>query len=619
MSSTPQRKPVGFYRITALGFAFAFRRWPEMLAVLVSMLLSIGLSILQPWPMKLLVDNVLAGQPLPPWIAHLPVMPLGAFSPQALLTWSVAATVILFLLNWAVGLFGAYFSTGLGQRMIYDLAAQLFAHLQRLSLSFHRSKQLGDTIRRVTSDCGCLSTIVLGACLPVFTSLFTLAAMFAIMWRMNPMLTLLSLTVVPFMVVIFKAYAHPMLDRGYRQQEVEGAYYSLIEQSLTSIPAIQAYTFEEENERRFRACAENNLAAFLANTEVQMKFRVWIGLATALGTAGIMWIGGREVLAGNLTVGSILVFLSYLASLYSPLNTLMYTASTIQGAVGSAQRVIEILETEHDVTDRPEATPLGKTRGHISFENVSYAHTAGEPFLRNILLEALPGETVAIVGATGAGKTTLVGLIPRFFDPSDGRVLLDGRDLRDIPLKDLRNQISLVLQEPFLFPITIAENIAYGRPQATREQVVAAAQAANAHRFIERLPEAYETVLGERGATLSGGERQRLSIARALLKDSPILILDEPTSALDAETESLLLEALERLMRGRTTFIIAHRLSTVRNATRIVALQNGAIMESGTHAELLGRDGLYANLHRMQFGDAASARAGVERAISSNA
>jgi ATP-binding cassette subfamily B protein len=595
---------IGLFRATRWAFQYALRRWPETLAVLASMMLGVALSVLQPWPMKLLVDNVLNGKPLSPDAPHFLRASLGAMPREQLLIWSVAGTVVLFLLNWAVGLLGAYFGTGLGQRMVYDLAAQLFAHLQRLSLGFHSRKQLGDTIRRVTSDCSCVSTIVLGALVPVLTALLTLAAMFSVMWKMNPTLTLLSLTVVPFMVFVFRRYARPLLERGYAQQEAEGRLFNLIEQTLSSIPAIQAYTFEDENERRFQVCADDNLATLFASTKVQVQFKSLISLATALGTAGILWLGGREVLAGNLTVGEILVFLSYLASLYAPLNSLMFTSSTIQGAAASAQRVIEILETTHDVADKPNAKPLGDTRGHVRVENVTFGYNPGAPFLRGVSLEALPGETVAIVGPTGAGKSTLVGLVPRFFDPWEGNVKLDARDLREIPLKDLRNQIALVLQEPFLFPLTIAENIAYGRPSASFSEIESAARAANAHNFIERLPERYHTKIGERGATLSGGERQRLSIARALLKNAPILILDEPTSALDAETEALLLEALERLMKGRTTLIIAHRLSTIRNANRIAVVKDGQIIELGTHAELIAKAGLYARLYATQFGNA---------------
>jgi ABC-type multidrug transport system fused ATPase/permease subunit len=597
-----ETKRFGMLRIFRWITRYAVRRWHGLVAVLMSMLLGIGLSVLQPWPMKLLVDYVLQGRPLPAEIAAWLGMPGLAPSRETLLAWSVAGTVLLFLLNWAVGLFGAYLSTGFGQRLTYEVAADVFFHLQRLSLSFHSRKHLGDTIRRVTSDCSCVSTIVLGALLPVLTSVLTLGAMFAIMWRMNSTLTLLSLTVLPFMILVFRRYAQPMLERGYEQQEVEGRLYNLVEQTLSSIPMVQAYTREDENEHVFRACAENNLHALVATTTVQMKFKILIELATAVGTAGILWIGGREVLAGNLTVGGILVFLSYLGSLYSPLNQLMFTSSTIQGAAGSAQRVMEILETEHDVSDRPGAIFLPALVGHVAFENVSFGYTPGEPFLKTVSLEVRPGETVAIVGATGAGKTTLVGMVARFFDPSEGRVRVDGHDLRDVQLKSLRSQVAVVLQDPFLFPISVAENIAYGRPHASRKEVEAAAHVANAHQFIVRLPDGYETIIGERGATLSGGERQRLSIARALLKDAPMLIMDEPTSALDAQTEALLMEALKRLLRGRTTFIIAHRLSTIRNANRIVVLDQGRIVETGTHDELLRRDGLYATQHRAQFG-----------------
>ncbi|OLE66455.1 MAG: hypothetical protein AUI36_07520 [Cyanobacteria bacterium 13_1_40CM_2_61_4] len=339
-------------------------------------------------------------------------------------------------------------------------------------------------------------------------------------------------------------------------------------------------------------------------TKVQLRFKILMGLATAVGTAVILWVGTSHALAGQMSVGAILLFLSYLGSLYAPLEAVMYATSTIQGAAGSAQRVWEVLETENTVVDRPRAVSLPSVRGQVKIERVTFGYEPNRPVLRGVTLEAAPGETVALVGATGAGKSTLVSLIPRFFDPWEGRVLVDGRDVRDVKLKSLRRQIALVLQEPFLFTLRVAENIAYAQPLATLSEIEAAARAANAHEFIMRLPQGYQTVIGERGATLSGGERQRLSIARALLKNAPVLILDEPTSALDAETERSWLEALGRLTKDRTTFIIAHRFSTIRGADRILVLQDGQIVEMGTHAELLARGRTYARFHAIQSGAA---------------
>ncbi len=592
----------GVTRLCLRLLRYAARRWTGLLVVLAIMFLKTGMELLKPLPMKLLVDNVLDQKPLPGIAARLIEILPGAVSREGLLIWTVGATVLLFLSGWALGLASAYANIGFGQRMIYDLAEDLFRHLQRLSLKFHSGKSVGDLIRRVTTDTGSVSTIVNGALLPVAGSVFSLVSMFIIMWQLDTALTLLALAVVPFMVFTMRRYSEPMNELSYRQHEAEGEIYTVVEQTLSAVPVVQAFGREEQNDRRLREVTNKTLKALINTTKAQFRFKVFMGLTTAVGTAAILWIGGIHVLEGQLTVGSILVFISYLGSLYGPLHSLMYTSLTINEAAGSGRRVMEILDTEQEVKNSTKARALTNVQGNVRLENVTFGYEPGRPVLRDVSFEAVPGQTVAVIGATGAGKTTLLSLIPRFSDAWDGSVRIDGRDVREIKLKSLRSQVGIVLQEPFLFPLSIAENIAYGRPSATRREIESVARDANAHEFVKNLPDGYETIIGERGATLSGGERQRLSIARALLKNAPILILDEPTSALDAQTESLLLEALERLMKGRTTFIIAHRLSTIRKADQILVLEHGQIVERGNHVDLLSKNGVYASFYEIQFG-----------------
>jgi len=415
---------------------------------------------------------------------------------------------------------------------------------------------------------------------------------------------MLALAIVPYMALVFRAYAQPMMDRSYEQQEVEARIYTLAEQVFSAMPIVQAFNREPFNDAQFRKINNDTVDATLTLTRVQLKFKLLIGLATAIGTAGILWLGAREALNGSMSIGQIVLFLSYLGSLYAPLEAMMYSTSTIQSAAGSARRVWEVLQTDTDVGEPRNPVVPAKVRGEINVDNVTFGYERDRPVLRDVSLQVRRGEVIALVGPTGAGKSTLVSLIPRFFDPWTGQVRVDGINVADLQLKRLRENVSIVLQESFLFPVSIAENIAYARPGATRADIEAAARDAHAHEFISKLPEGYATVIGERGATLSGGERQRLSIARALLKNAPILILDEPTSALDSEAEYHLLEALKRLTENRTTLIIAHRLSTIRRADRVVVLQNGAIVESGAHDELLARQQVYARFHALQFGNA---------------
>ena len=435
-------------------------------------------------------------------------------------------------------------------------------------------------------------------------ALITTAGLVFVMWHMDAGLTVMALAVAPFMAGVSFMLGRPIRLAARARRQIESRIQAHVQQTLSGVPVVQAFTQEERQHRRFKEFTATAIKAQQRSTLVRGIYSLGSGLVGSIGTAAILWVGATHVLQGSLSIGSILVFVSYLGALQVQLKAFTGIYGALQGAGASVERVMEVLGSGEEVRDKTGAVPLAaRCKGHVRYEEVTFGYQREDgPVLEGVSLEVKPGQTVAIVGPTGAGKSTLVSLLPRFFDPWCGSVSIDGIDVKDVQLKSLREQIALVLQEPFLFPMSIADNIAYARPNAEKDDIIKAAKAANAHEFIMQLPEGYDTVVGERGATLSGGEKQRLSIARALLKDAPILILDEPTSSLDAQTEELLMQALHTLMEGRSTLIIAHRLSTIREADMIVVLHDHTIAEAGTHLQLLHDRGLYAHMYDLQLG-----------------
>ena len=560
-------------------------------------LASSALVAVQPWPMKLLVDHVLGGKPLPEFLKSLGIPE----SRTPLLVTIIAAGLALFALNTTLHAVLAWKWTRAGRRMVYDLAEDLFARLQRRSLLYHQRTSVGDTMGRITVDSWSVYRALEALVVSPAHAVLAIGAMVFLMAQLSPLLTWVSLASAPFIVGASFLVGKPLRAAARMKREIESRIQSHIQQTLAGISIVQAFTQERRESERLQQYAGVAIAAQQRTALVGSINSLSSGLVMTLGAAVVLWLGAHQVLDGALSIGDILVFLVYLNSLQEQMKILANTYTTSQSIGASVDRVVEILKGSPEIVDSAAARDLPKAQGRIQIENVTFGYEPEKPVLRDVSLEVKPESTIAIVGPTGAGKTTLVNLIPRFFDPWHGRVLIDGHDVRDLKLRSLRDQIALVLQESVLFPTTIAENIAYARPDATRAEIEAAAHAANAHEFVSKLPDGYDTPVGERGATLSGGERQRISIARAVLKDAPILILDEPTSALDAQTEHLLFEAMERLRKGRTTLFIAHRLSTVRRADLVVVLKSGRIEEFGTHDELMARGELYARFHNIQF------------------
>jgi ATP-binding cassette subfamily B protein/subfamily B ATP-binding cassette protein MsbA len=565
--------------------------------IVVLSLVSIGLNLLLPWPVKLIVDGVLAGKPLSEeWL-------VGA-GPAEQLLWLALASAALFVLLRLTEMARLALAARIGRRMQYELGGAQFLHLQHLSPRFHVRAQTGDLVRRVVTDSKCVDEFFIGICIPAVTSAITLAAMLAIMLAMSPAIALLAILMALPIAVLVHRLIPVITEQSLVQQNIEGQVMAFAETNLSAQPIVLAFDRAATEGKRFRNLAGRSVDALARATQSEQLFAILAGCTIALGTAIVLGVGGFEVRNGDLELGSLLVILAYLALLYAPVETLARLSAAYAHSAAKGRRAFGILGERNAVEDRPRLlTVPDRAKGAIRFENVSFGYGGPGSTLRNIDMQIEPGQTIAIVGPTGAGKSTLISLALRLFDPDQGRITLDGIDLRDWGLDHLRRQFGLVLQNPFLLPLSANENIAFGVEDPDQAQIAAAAEAAGADGFIAKLPGNYGTQLGERGAMLSGGERQRIAIARALFRDAPILILDEPTASLDVETERHLLATIHPKDRVRTTIIIAHRLTTVRAADVIFVLDQGRIVEFGRHLDLLAQRGLYFRLNQRAFGD----------------
>lgn len=573
-------------------------------------LISALVAALQPWPMKLVVDHVLGSEPLPTrWTTGLQALRVST-TPLGLLAVGAVASLILFAVSRATEVILTTSWNKTGRQMVNELAGDTLARVLRRSLLFHSHTPVGDLLSRVAGDPWCIYRMVDSLGFAVAQAVLVTGVMLWLMLTLDPALALMALIIAPLTVSVSFLLGKPLHVSARVRREIEGRIQSHLQQTLTGISVVQAFGQEARELRRLQQYADEVIRAQQRTVLLTNLNTLGSGLVTTLGAGVVLWFGAQHVLAGSLSVGGLLVFLVYLTTLQAQARALAEAYSNFRITGANADRVCEMLEAPLEVTEPVNAPRLPEVKGHVVMEQVTFGYQPGVPVLRSVSFEAHPGQTIALVGPTGAGKSTLVHLIPRFFDPWTGSLRIDGHDIRTVQIESLRRQISLVLQEPFLFPMSIAENIRLARPDATRQEIENAARVANADEYVRRLPQGYDTVIGERGCTLSGGERQRLSIARAVLRNAPILILDEPTSALDAGTEHSLFEALNRLKARRTTFIIAHRLSTVRSADQILVLQDGGIVESGTHEQLLGENGLYARLEMIQSGSGAGVAGG---------
>jgi ATP-binding cassette, subfamily B, bacterial len=582
--------------------------WKAMTIALVAVAGESTAALLEPWPLKIVLDYLLQSRPLPGWM--MPVVGWIGAGKLAVLNFAVLAVAVIAVIGAVSSYLNTYLTTNVGQWVMHDLRRTLYHHIHRLSLAEHDEKRTGDLIGRVTSDIESIQDFVTSALLGIVTNVLTLVGIIGVMLYLNWRFTLISLSIAPVLFLVVYVFTRRIKKASRDVRKKESELLSIVEEVFSSIRVVKAFAREDYEERRFERQSLDNVETALRARSLKMKLSPVVEIIVATGTCLMLAYGARLVIAGQLTAGALVVFLVYLGKMYKPMRDLSKMTDTVSKAGVGFERIREVLETEAGVRDLPHARRAAAFKGRIEFKDVSFGYSPDQPILKDVSFAIEPGQIAAFVGPTGGGKTTIINLIARFYDPVSGTVTIDGTDIKGFTLRSLRDQISFVLQDTLLFHAPIWQNIAYGRPEANRAEIVRAAELANAHEFINDMPDGYDTMVGERGVTLSGGQRQRIAIARAVIRNTPILVLDEPTSGLDAQSEQAVFEALDRLMEGKTSIVIAHHLATIVRANMIFVVKDNQLTERGTHDELLAAGGFYAELYNIQFGEHATASAG---------
>jgi ABC-type multidrug transport system fused ATPase/permease subunit len=578
-----------------------YRGW--VVIILLAMLVETAMSLAAPWPLKVILDNVVGTHKAPQWLAPFQSSLFG-HSKMQLAALAGIITVLIAALGAVASYIDNYYTESVGQWVAHDLRMRVYDHLQHLSLGYYDSHQTGALLSTITDDIKTIQGFASSSTLDILVDLLTIVGMLGIMLWLEFDFALVAVAVSPFLLLFVARLNRAVKRATHEVRHHQSDIVAVVEQGLESIRVVKAFGRQELEESRLDDVSQATVNAALKARRVKSLLSPAVTTVVALCTGFVLWRGTALVLADVMTVGALTVFLAYLSKFFKPVQDLAKMSNTLAQTSVAMERVQTILDTQAMVPERADAREPGVLTGALTFDHVAFAYDPASPVLKDINFSIAPGQLVGVVGATGGGKSTVVGLIPRFYDPGAGRVLIDDVDLRDYKLQGLRSQIGFVLQDTVLFRGTVRDNIAYGRPDASEDEIVAAANLANAHEFIARMPKGYDSLVGERGLTLSGGQRQRIGIARAIIRNAPILILDEPTAALDTESEKLVIDALERLMKGRTVITIAHRLSTIRDAHKIIVLKDGVVAEEGTHDELVARGGLYAELYRVQIGPA---------------